>query len=672
MRRSLNLLSVMLLILLPTAPAFASDDSSESRFSDMSLEQLMDISVSVTSTKEQKIREAPGIVTVITSEDIRASGARDLTDVLRLIPGLNFGGEVQNSVGMSFRGIWAMEGKILVRLDGIDWNELAYSNFVVGDRLPVSMIDRIEVIRGPGSVQFGGWAELAVIDIHTKGHENYNGARMSVSEGTTSSGVEGHNTYSGAVAKTLGPNSGVSVWAYGGRSLFSDRTYTGLDGSTSNLADSSGTSPKIVNLATNWNNLRFRFIYEDFRQSQNVNSGTTTPQAFVQDFKMMSGAVNYEFALAEHWKLLPSFDYTYQLPWNSAAPNSVNSNVYYDRSFTQSRLSLAFKRDSGSGSTQLLGATYASALGKVLTSAAGLFFPNDNPSDTMAFNSTSIFGEWVEQTEIGNFSVGLRSEFNPNYPSATVPRFAYTRSFGDWHVKGLASWAYRAPSFENVSSAPSTIHPERTRSFEIETGTKLSINQAVTVALFDTEIDDPIVYSTYPTANGPQDMYQNFGRTGARGIEADWRMKTGSVSHTISASYINVRGIDNIPKYNSGDEDRPLGIPSYKVNLISSWFFAKDWTLSPTIVYQSTRRAWTLEPDGSKTVDDVEPSAFVSLALRKDNLFVNRLNLLGGVANLLNQQMPYLVSYRSDGSTFASYPGKSRELYARLEYGIDF
>jgi len=669
MQRRLDFLPVLILCSLLPVDAFAADNGNEGRFSDLSLEQLMDIPVSVTSTKEQKIREAPGIVTVITSEDIRASGARDLVDVLRTIPGLNFGGEVENTVGLSFRGIWAMEGKILVRLDGIDWNELAYSNFVVGDRLPVSMIDRIEVIRGPGSVQFGGWAELAVIDIHTKGHESYNGMRATTSHGTLASGAQGHNTYSGAIAKSLGQNSGISLLAYGGRALLSDRTYVGLDGSTSNLADTSESSPALVNFAANWKTLKFRFIYEDFKQSQNVNSGTITERTLAENFKSMSGAVSYEWALGEHYKLLPSYDYTYQLPWNSADPDGAAVNAYYDRSYAQNRLSLALKRDTGSGSMQLLGVSLLSAVGKVITPNGGLFFPNDTPSDTVTQSSTSIFGEWVEQADIGNFSIGLRSEINPNYPSTTVPRFAYTRNFGDWHVKALASWAYRAPSFENFSYTPRSIRPERTRSFEVETGTKLSSTQAITIALFDTLIDDPIVYSTVNVNGQPTDMYQNIGRTGARGVEAEWRVKTGSFSHTVSASYTTARGIS---KYDSGDEDRPLGVPSYKANLISSWFFAKDWALSPTVVYQSARRAWALQPDGSSSIDDVEPSTFVSLAVRKDNLLMERLNLVAGIANLLNQHMPYIVNYRSDGSAFAGYPGKSREIYARLEYGFEF
>lgn len=672
MTKGLALAALLLASIFARQSASSAENADEGRFSDLNLEQLMDIPVSVTSTKEQTVREAPGIVTVITSDDIRASGARDLIDVLRVIPGMNFGAEVQGTVGMSFRGIWALEGKILVRLDGVDWNELAYSNFAVADRLPVSMIDRIEVIRGPGSVRYGGWAELAVIDIHTKGHENYNGARMSLSHGTLASGNNGRGTYSAAVAKSIGENSGVSIWTYGGRTLLSDRTYVALDGSVSDLADSSLSEPQIVDFAANWKTLKLRFVQENFHQNQNVHLGKVTDLKTQEAFKSLNASLSYEHAFNETYKLTPSFEYTSQLPWNSVNPNAVASGTYYDRKFTQSRGTLALSRDSGSGSAQLFGVSFATATGSVLSGNAGLFFPNNTTSNDMSQSSTSIFGEWVENTGIGNFSIGLRSEINPDYPSSTVPRFAYTRIFGDWHVKALASWAYRAPSFENVSSSPNAVRPEKTQTMEVELGQKISATQAASVTLFDTLISDPLIYTTVDVGGTPTERYENLGRTGARGVEAEWRLKSEEFSHTLATSYVSSRGISNIDKYGSGDEDRLLGIPSVTAKLLSSWFFAKDWTLAPTVVFQTARRAWVLRSDGTPGIEEVEPSTFASLALRKNNLFMKRLHLVGGVANLLNQQMPILVNYRSDGSSFASYPGRSRELFARLEYGIDF
>src|SRR3954468_11361102 len=67
--------------------------------------------------KALSTRETPGILSVVTAEDIRKMGARDITDIIRTIPGFDIGQDVQFVTGVSFRGNWANEGKVLFLLD---------------------------------------------------------------------------------------------------------------------------------------------------------------------------------------------------------------------------------------------------------------------------------------------------------------------------------------------------------------------------------------------------------------------------------------------------------------------------------------------------------------------------------------------------------------------------
>lgn len=106
---------------------------------------------------------------MITAEEIKNLRSRDLIDVLNLVPGMNFGVDVQGVVGISSRGNWAHEGKILVLLDGQEMNEILFSSTQFGQRYDISQIEKIEIIRGPGSSIYGGYAELGVINIITKG-----------------------------------------------------------------------------------------------------------------------------------------------------------------------------------------------------------------------------------------------------------------------------------------------------------------------------------------------------------------------------------------------------------------------------------------------------------------------------------------------------------------------
>jgi len=66
-------------------------------------------------------------VSVITAQEIKAMGARDLTDVLTTIPGIHFASDVTGIIGIGVRGAWAHEGKALILWDGHEMNEPMFS-----------------------------------------------------------------------------------------------------------------------------------------------------------------------------------------------------------------------------------------------------------------------------------------------------------------------------------------------------------------------------------------------------------------------------------------------------------------------------------------------------------------------------------------------------------------
>lgn len=134
----------------------------------MSLQDLMKMEISVASQQAVPLREAPGIISVVTDVEIKNSGARDLIDVLRLVPGLDFGSEWDNIIGLGVRGNNATEGKFLILIDGQQMNETNFGSFPFGQHILLNNISKIEVNRGPGSAIYGGSAELAVINIVTK------------------------------------------------------------------------------------------------------------------------------------------------------------------------------------------------------------------------------------------------------------------------------------------------------------------------------------------------------------------------------------------------------------------------------------------------------------------------------------------------------------------------
>jgi outer membrane receptor for ferrienterochelin and colicin len=132
---------------------------------DLSLEELMTLKVDVSKT-DLSIRETPSVISVITQKEIENLGARDLMDILNQIPGFYFGVDVQNIIGAGI-GKLGHEGKLLLLIDGVEMNETLFSRHN-SDNTDIKNIDRIEIIRGPGSSIYGGYAELGMVNIITR------------------------------------------------------------------------------------------------------------------------------------------------------------------------------------------------------------------------------------------------------------------------------------------------------------------------------------------------------------------------------------------------------------------------------------------------------------------------------------------------------------------------
>ncbi len=137
--------------------------------------------INIVTGIKQPIAQAPAVATVITAKDIKEMGATDLDEVLEAVPGLHV---ARNSAGYrpiyTFRGIFSQyNSQVLVLI-----NSIPITNLFVGDRgqvwggMPVQAIDRIEVIRGPGSAIYGANAFAGVINIITKTAQDINGTEI--------------------------------------------------------------------------------------------------------------------------------------------------------------------------------------------------------------------------------------------------------------------------------------------------------------------------------------------------------------------------------------------------------------------------------------------------------------------------------------------------------------
>ena len=125
--------------------------------------------VSVNRRKE-RIATLPYAATVITAEDIRRSGARNIPDALRLAPGVDVADLTYGSSAVSTRGLHGLlANTVLVLVDGRQIFDPMFGGTTWGNwPFQLEDIDRIEVIRGPAGVTWGANAASGIINIVTK------------------------------------------------------------------------------------------------------------------------------------------------------------------------------------------------------------------------------------------------------------------------------------------------------------------------------------------------------------------------------------------------------------------------------------------------------------------------------------------------------------------------
>lgn len=131
------------------------------------------------------VNQTPATVYTVTQADIKASGATNIWDALRDVPGVHVMETRTGQGDIGIRGInRGLNSRTLILLDGQSVFE-PYLDSLTWASLPVSMddIDRIEVVEGPASAVYGANAVSGVVNIITKKPEQVNGAQATYTAG---------------------------------------------------------------------------------------------------------------------------------------------------------------------------------------------------------------------------------------------------------------------------------------------------------------------------------------------------------------------------------------------------------------------------------------------------------------------------------------------------------
>ncbi|HET9233960.1 MAG TPA: TonB-dependent receptor plug domain-containing protein, partial [Candidatus Eisenbacteria bacterium] len=215
-----------LLFLLTCLPLAAAEPPQEPDFTEMSLEELGAIKVPNVygaSKHEQKVTDAPSAVSIVTADDIRRHGYRTLGAILRSVRGFY----VDSDRAYDFIGVRGVNrpgdygGRILITVDGHRLNDPLYDTATAGMDfiLDVDLIERVEVIRGPGSSLYGNNAFFGVINVITRKGRGMDGVELS--------------------------GSAASLDAYTGRASYGSQLPNGVEVMVSGTAYESAGNPRL-------------------------------------------------------------------------------------------------------------------------------------------------------------------------------------------------------------------------------------------------------------------------------------------------------------------------------------------------------------------------------------------------------------------------------------------
>ena len=148
-----------------------------------SLEELSSLRVETDTRSVEKLDRISSTVYVVTEQDIKTYGYRNLADVLENIPGVqtgNLGFFLQGGQ----RGLLGNFAQTLLLVNGRELSALATQEALIGDQFGIDNIRQIEVMNSPASALYGANAYSGVINILTKDASAFEGERVRIEQGT--------------------------------------------------------------------------------------------------------------------------------------------------------------------------------------------------------------------------------------------------------------------------------------------------------------------------------------------------------------------------------------------------------------------------------------------------------------------------------------------------------
>lgn len=521
-------------------PEVAKPTPGKADYTDMTLEELMNVPVYAASRRTEPLADAPALVTVITSQDIKRYGYRTLRDVLKSVGGFYVTYDCNYAyVGVrGFNTPGDYNTKVLVLINGLRSNEIVYdsSGADTDFNLDIDLIERIEVVRGPASALYGTSAFFAVINVITRRAVDPAGAEVAVHAAS-------HDTYKTRVTASATTKGGIgvlgsaTVYRYGGQSLYYKQFESDAvaHGRAPPAADRDAVESAF--LSANRDNLSFHASYVSrTKHIPTAPWGTafgddrthTVDKRFIADAGYegrLSDKLDGVLKLAYNW-----YDYCGDYAYDYAgtgipADHTVNRDTAHGDAYIAE---VGLSTDAIPGNKLTFGWDYRIN--------AGISQRNydEDPYWSYLDRSTesTVWALYAQDTwmlnEIVSLLAGIRYDHYSTFGGQANPRAgAILKPASDTTLKYLYGKAFRAPNAYEMyySTEAGTqkgnqyLQPEEIRTHAVILEQKFSSILLGTISVFQNEIGDLIALQTDPNDN--MLVFNNVDEVRARGCELE-------------------------------------------------------------------------------------------------------------------------------------------------------
>lgn len=545
--------------------------SEEISLDSMTLEDLMQIKVSSVSKSEEPYFKAPSAIYVITREAIKNAGARTIVDALRLAPGIQISQSTSSAWKVSSRGSHSrFSNKLLVLIDGRSIYTPTFSGvYWDANQVFLEDIERIEVIRGPGSAVWGSNAVNGVINIITRNAEKTEGGLLRLGLGDRSWETSIRYGYA------LDEDRTAFMRVY-----FKHNDFDSLDRGSSHPASSGDASDR-------WDHTQMGFRLDwNASDSDSITLNGNIYRENVNEYIAAFSSINPSDATGENFSIHYKKD--------GRNDDEFNFRFYYDHYIRDIPQQLRHEV-----STFDLDTDYQFNLGDnhTVTAGAGYRLINSELSNSENYRDNyHLFSAFVQDkiSLIKNkleLTIGTKYEHIELNGSSLQPSMRMSYSISEDKTLWISyTHAKRTPSFldDSIRSVPisggflingsNDTHSESINAYEMGYRQKFSDNFTADLALFYHSYSDLIGFS-----GNPHSFANNIGNGESYGAELsaifevtqDWRL-TGSYTLTrVDIDFGNYPGTafnNNRPYVNSDQETGS----KHLINLYSHYNITKD------------------------------------------------------------------------------------------------